>query len=330
MAVTNSDGVVVAVEQQHSTKSHMDWGAVIAGAVMAAAISFVLLTFGSALGLSFVSPEESADPPGMGFIILIALWTVAVTVASFSIGGYVAGRMRRRAFDSSPHEVSVRDAIHGLTVWAVGVLIGGILAATAAAGVVKTGVQVATAAVGVGAAAVGAAASDDKASAYFADTLFRASALPPAMPAADAGAAMDDQRMPDERAMPTEPMDNAGPVSDEAKEEAGRILVMAATRDEGLTEADKVQLAHLVAQETGISDQEARSRVDNVLQQVDQAAKTAEAKARDAADAARKAAVLAAFLTVTSLLVAAAGAATAARMGGRHRDEGIGLAGFFA
>ncbi len=125
-------------------------------------------------------------------------------------------------------------------------------------------------------------------------------------------------------------MGNPGPVSEQSKEEAGRILVMGATRDEGLTEADKVQLAHLVAQETGISDQEARGRVDNVLEQVDQAAKTAEAKARDAADAARKAAVLAAFLTVTSLLVAAAGAATAARLGGNHRDEGIGLAGFFA
>jgi len=335
MAVTQADGVVVAVEQQPSTKSHIDWGAVIAGAVMAAAVSFVLLTFGSALGLSFMSPEEGSDPPGMLFIILTALWTVVVTVASFSIGGYLAGRMRRRAFDSSPHEVTVRDATHGLTVWAVGVLIGGILAASAAAGVVKTGVQVATAAVGAGATAVGAAASDEKASAYFADTLFRASALSPAQSAVGAGPAPDDQAMLDDQAMPDdlamqEPMGNPGPISDEAKQEAGRILVMGATRDDGMTEADKAQLAHLVAQETGISDQEARTRVDNVLQQVDQAATTAEAKAREAADAARKVAVLAAFLTVASLLVAAAGASMAARMGGRHRDEGIGLAGFFA
>lgn len=328
MAVTQADGVVVAVEQQPSTKSHMDWGAVVAGAVMAAAIMFVLLTFGSALGLSFVSPQEGAEAPGTGFVIMIALWTVIVTVASFTIGGYLAGRMRRRAFDSSPHEVSVRDAVHGLTVWGVGVLIGGILAATAAAGVVKTGVQVAGAAVGATVAAAGAAASDDKTSAYFADTLFRASALPPRQAAADASGP-DGQAIPDEQGF-QQPMGNAGPVSDEAKQEAGRILVMGVARDEGLTEGDKQQLAHLVAQETGVSDQEARSRVDNVLQQVDQAAKTAEAKARDAADAARKAAVLAAFLTVTSLLVGAAGAATAARMGGRHRDEGTGLAGFFA
>ena len=295
---------------------------------MAAAISLVLMTFGSALGLSFVSPQEGAEPPGIGFIILTALWTVIVTVASFSIGGYLAGRMRRRAFDSSPHEVTVRDATHGLTVWAVGVLIGGMLAASVAAGVMKTGAQVAGAAVGAGVAAAGAAASDDETSAYFADALFRASAPRTSNP--DVAAAPDEQTMVDEQAMPDDAMGGPGPVSDESKQEAGRILVMGAARDDGLTEADKTQLAHLVARETGVSDQEARARVDNVLQQVDQAATTAEAKARDAADAARKFAVLAAFLTVASLLVAAAGASMAARMGGRHRDEGIGLAGFFA
>ncbi len=322
MAVTSTDGVVVAVEQQPTPKSHLDWGAVIAGGVMAAAISFVLMAFGSALGLSFMSPQEGAEPPGTGVVIMIALWTVIVTVASFTVGGYVAGRMRRRAFDSSPHEVTVRDAVHGLTVWGLSVLIGGLLAATAAAGIVKTGAQMATAVVGAGAAAVGAAASDDKASAYFADMLFRSSAIPPV-------ASAPDGDLDPEQAMATEPPRN-GPISDEARQEAGRILVMGAARDEGLTEGDKQQLAALVAQETGIPEPEARTRVDNVLVQAEQAAKTAEAKARDAADTARKAGVLAAFLTVTSLLVAAAGAATGARMGGKHRDEGIGLAGFFA
>ena len=36
--------------------SFVEWGAVFAGGAMAAAISFVLLTFGAAIGLSFVSP----------------------------------------------------------------------------------------------------------------------------------------------------------------------------------------------------------------------------------------------------------------------------------
>jgi hypothetical protein len=328
MAATGTDGVVVAVEQQPGTKSHMDWGAVIAGAVMAAAVSFVLLTFGSALGLTLISPQEGADPPGTGFVILIALWTVIVTVASFTIGGYVAGRMRRRAFDASPHEVTVRDTVHGLTVWALSVLIGGILAATVAAGVVRTGVQVAGTAVGATAAATGAAASDDKTSAYFADMLFRA----PATPTASAPAGQPAPG-PDEQALgepPAEPMAASRPISEEARQEAGRILVTGAAREDGLSEGDKQQLAALVARETGVPQDEARNRVETVLKQFDQTVSAAEAKARDVADAARKASILAAFLTVTSLLVAGAAAAAGAGLGGKHRDEGIGLAGFFA
>ena len=34
----------------------VEWSAIIAGAVLAAALSFVFLTFGSAIGLSAVSP----------------------------------------------------------------------------------------------------------------------------------------------------------------------------------------------------------------------------------------------------------------------------------
>ena len=36
--------------------SFVEWGAVFAGAVLAAALSFVLLTFGTAIGLSATSP----------------------------------------------------------------------------------------------------------------------------------------------------------------------------------------------------------------------------------------------------------------------------------
>ena len=54
---------------------YLEWGPVIAGAVAAAAISFVLFTFGSALGLLGVSPypyrglqirpATVLDPPGL-------------------------------------------------------------------------------------------------------------------------------------------------------------------------------------------------------------------------------------------------------------------------
>ena len=49
-----------------TTQSYVDWSAVTAGAVAALAVSFVLLTFGAAVGLSAVSPwtSSSATTPG--------------------------------------------------------------------------------------------------------------------------------------------------------------------------------------------------------------------------------------------------------------------------
>ena len=54
-----------------------------------------------------------------------------------------------------------------------------------------------------------------------------------------------------------------------------------------------------------------------------------EAKAADAAETARKATVLAAFLTAAALLVAAVGAYWAAMKGGRHRDDNTVFSGIF-
>ena len=47
--------------------SFVEWGSVLAGAVLAAAISFVLLTFGAAIGLSATSPwPNSGASAGFG------------------------------------------------------------------------------------------------------------------------------------------------------------------------------------------------------------------------------------------------------------------------
>jgi hypothetical protein len=333
MAVTDPGGGVAVASA--SPKSHLDWGAVFAGAVIAAAVSFLLLTVGSALGLSFLSPREGADAPGLALAIGIALWSVLSMVTSFAAGGYVAGRMRRRAFDAVSHEVAARDAIHGLTVWALGVLVGALLTASAASHAVRAGAEVASAAVGAGTVAAGAVASDRDTSAYFADMLFRGAAAPatPPAPAAAAPApapdALGTNRSPAAIAVPPAPPAAAAAVSPDARREAGRILLMGALREEGLSEADRAQLAGLVARETGISGQEARNRVDRVVAQAEQAADAVEQRAREMADAARKAGIIAAFLTVASLLVAAAAAAAGARLGGRHRDEGTGPVGFF-
>ena len=109
--------------------NYVDWGAIIAGAFVAAAISSVFLAFGSAVGLSFASRSPSGSASITGLAIAAALWLLWVQVSSFMGGGYIAGRMRRTIGDAKPHEVEMRDGGHGLIVWAVGVVIGAVLAA---------------------------------------------------------------------------------------------------------------------------------------------------------------------------------------------------------
>jgi hypothetical protein len=111
---------------------------------------------------------------------------------------------------------------------------------------------------------------------------------------------------------PTQP--NAQTSSTDAKAEAGRILATGATGD--VSKADHDYLAQLVAARTGLSAGDAAKRVDQVLA----AEKQAVEKAKQAANAARKAASSFAIYTFFSMLIGAFIACVAAAIGGRQRD----------
>jgi hypothetical protein len=120
---------VAPASARSASDSYVEWGAVIGGAVLASAISFVLLTFGGAIGLSLSSPYSGEGMSLVAFAVAAGLWLLWVQVSSFFAGGYLAGRMRRRPHDSTEHESDVRDGAHGLLVWATGVIVGAVLAA---------------------------------------------------------------------------------------------------------------------------------------------------------------------------------------------------------
>jgi len=100
----------------------------LVGALVAAALSFVLLAFGSALGLAAASPSSSWRDTSAIFTLVSGLWLLLTALASFGLGGYLAGRLRIPLRPHSRDEVEFRDGIHGLLVWAIAVLIGAILA----------------------------------------------------------------------------------------------------------------------------------------------------------------------------------------------------------
>ena len=69
--------------------SGVDWKAVIAGAIAAAAISGLLTAFGAAIGLSLTSAHRTGLSVTT-LAIAAAIWLVMVHVWSFTAGGYLA------------------------------------------------------------------------------------------------------------------------------------------------------------------------------------------------------------------------------------------------
>jgi hypothetical protein len=107
---------------------YMEWTPAWVGALVSAALSFVLLAFGSALGFAVASPSSSWRDTSAIFTLVSGLWLLLTALASFGLGGYLAGRLRIPLRPHSRDEVEFRDGIHGLLVWAIAVLIGAALA----------------------------------------------------------------------------------------------------------------------------------------------------------------------------------------------------------
>lgn len=110
------------------TDSRVDWSAILAGTVLTTAVALILLAFGAGLGLSVTSPYEGEGANAALFAIAAGLYLLWVQMLSFSIGGYVVGRLRATEIGGDEHEVDVRDGMHGLLVWGAGVIVAGVLA----------------------------------------------------------------------------------------------------------------------------------------------------------------------------------------------------------
>lgn len=134
-------------------RSHVDWPSILAGAAIATGASVVFTGFTAALGFGSVS-AETGEGLGTFALILVGLFAFVAMLAVYGLGGYVAGRMRTRT-STSEDEAEARDGIHGLTVWAIGMILTGILAAGAVTSGVRAAGNAAATAVEAAGAAVG-------------------------------------------------------------------------------------------------------------------------------------------------------------------------------
>jgi hypothetical protein len=294
MAVTTTPISTAAVVPNATPFRYLEWGPVILGALGASAISIVLLTFGAALGLTAVSPYPWAGISAKGLAVLSATYAALVTVASFGAGGYLAGRLRTPWSAAPLDESHFRDGAHGFGVWALGIVLGGLLAASGVSGIVKTAVQTTTAVAAAGTAGAVANRLSTEPTDYAVDRLLAPAPTPAAAPAPDGNR----------------------PSRAELAAPIARIFA-ANLRNPQLDARDRTTLVQLVVQRTGMPQADAEKRVDEAFADL----KTAEQKARDAAEHARKAALIAAFAAAAVLAVACAAACGGAALGARHRDE---------
>ncbi|MGZ2488103.1 hypothetical protein ACVITL_006688 [Rhizobium pisi] len=287
VSMTGSGEIATPVE---SSKSAMTWGPIFAGAAAAIGVTLILLLLGSGVGLTMVSPW-SGQSSSLGTVgVTAAIWLVVVQWLSSALGGYITGRLRTRWAAVHTDEVFFRDTAHGFISWALAtIFVAGFLASslTSLAG---AGAQaVGSAATAAGTAAASSTSSPvDLSTAYFTDALLRP-----------------------EQARATAATNDAA-----ATTEISRILLKGAAAGQ-IPDEDKAYLATVVAARTGLSEADARSRVDTVLKRIDDA----KVAAQKAADEARKAASTTALLGSLSLLIGAFIASAAAAFGGSQRDE---------
>ncbi len=274
-----------------SSRSAISWGPILGGAFAAIGVTLILLLLGSGVGLTMVSPWSGESSSAATVGITAAIWLVVVQWLSSALGGYLTGRLRTKWAATHTDEVFFRDTAHGFISWAIStVFVVGFLASslTSLAGAGASAAGAAATAAGATTAASTTSTQPDLATSYFTDALLR----------------------------PERVSTNASRDDGAASAEISRILLNDAAKGE-IPEGDRTYIASIVAARSGLSEADARTRVDAVLKQIDDA----KVAAQTAADKARKAAATTALVGSISLLIGAFIASAAAALGGRQRDD---------
>jgi hypothetical protein len=204
---------------------YANWTSIILGALVATALSSILLAFGATIGLGVTSAAPTWRDASAALAILSGLFLIIQVAISFGVGGYIAGRTRTTAAASDSAEIEHRDGLHGLAAWALAVVLGTLLAAlVGSAALTRSNANL---------PAARTSAAEPLLS-YEIDRLFR-----PARRAANVD-------LTQERA------------------EAGRILLTSSSHS-GMSTEDRAYLVQLVVATTGLTGPDAERRVDTAI-----------------------------------------------------------------
>jgi hypothetical protein len=207
----------------------VSWGAVLAGAAAACALTLLLLSLGVGLGFAVVSPWGSSGVSSTSFEIGTGLYFIVMAMISSGLGGYLAGRLRRKSIGLETTEVQFRDTAHGFLAWAVASIVGAVLLASPASSLLGSATS----------GAVQAAASTSQSSPMnsYTDMLLRSDNR------------TDQQSLADTRG------------------EVTRLLTTGLRANNDVSGADRDYLVKAVAARTGLSQADAEKRVNDVMTQ---------------------------------------------------------------
>ncbi len=310
MAIQSSDdikrnGRVVDPDdlRNHHYHGHaVCWRAIFAGATAAAALTIILCILGTGLGFTAVSPWSSEGISATAFGVSAILWLSLTQVVASGMGGFLAGRLRNRTLNVDRDEVYFRDTAHGFLTWAVALIVTATLFASALGAVINGGVQ-AAAKVSGGAVAAGAMSATNLPNdhGYYIDSLFRKnfSTLVPTTA----------------KSNPSTAANAVANYHGGSNAEVRRIFNKS-VEDGVIADEDVTYLGQLIAQRTGLTQEEAEQRVKDTYTAI----QTAESKLKESADKARKASAYIALWGFIALLIGAFTASLAATWGGRCRD----------
>ena len=203
---------------------NIHWGPVIAGAIAAAALAFVLNTFGLAIGLAVSSAAPTWRDTSFALVLLSGLYLILVALGSYGLGGYIAGRTRALLNIGEAND-EFQDGIQGLLVWGIATLLAGILAAATVQLIPRTPAAAAAT------QAATASVPGESIIAYDLDHLFRGS----------------ERR-------------TGGDLTYD-RAEAARILLTTSSHS-GMDANDRAYLVRLVSADTGLAAADAERRVD--------------------------------------------------------------------
>jgi hypothetical protein len=227
--VTLAETRATAAVEDASTRT--EWGPVIGGAIVAAALASVLHGFAAAIGLSVSSTAPTWRDASFALILLSGLYLLLAALASYSLGAYIAARLQTpfgagQATSSPASDIAFRDGMHGLLVWALATLLTVFMALAVAQ---LTPRLAAPSGAGPGPST---SVAGENLIAFDLDRLFRGDRRP-------AG----DMNM--------------------ARAEAARIL-MTTSSHRGMQAEDRAHLVRLVSANTGLSAADADKRVTEV------------------------------------------------------------------